>query len=157
MISKLFLDMDGVLVNFRGQCEKLNCIEGNKVDWSVIHNAGSDFWSEMEWLPEGKELYEFVKKVCTEENIELYILTSVTFNEGKVGKLTWIKNNTDIDRHHIIITNIGKEKAYYADPESLLIDDFKKNCDAFSTAGGQVIKYETNKQTKDELLTLLGL
>lgn len=156
MIDKIFLDMDGVIVNFRGQCEKYECINGNKVNWEVIHQAGPEFWEEIEWLPEGKELYQWILKLCEQENIDLFILTAVHFTDGKIGKLNWLKNNTKIDRHHIIITNTGNEKAYYADQNSVLIDDYRKNCEAFASGGGQFVKYETPRQTKDDLIALLG-
>ena len=110
MINKIFLDMDGVIVNFRGQCEKYECINGNKVNWETVHRGGTEFWEEMEWLPEGKELYQWILKLCKQENIDLFILTSVNFTDGKIGKLNWLKNNTKIDKHHIIITNLGKKK-----------------------------------------------
>jgi uncharacterized HAD superfamily protein len=95
-------------------------------------------------------------EICKEENIDLYILSSVNFSDGKLGKLNWIKKHTDIDRHHIIITNLGKEKEYYADQTSILIDDFRKNCEAFANGGGQFVKYETPRQTKEDLLNLLS-
>ena len=50
----------------------------------------------------------------------------------------------------------GKEKEYYADQNSVLIDDFRKNCEAFANGGGQFVKYETPRQTKDDLITILG-
>ena len=142
MIDKIFLDMDGVIVNFRGQCEKYECINGNKVNWEVVHQGGPEFWEEMEWLPEGKELYEWILKLCEQENIDLFILTSVNFTDGKIGKLNWLKNNTKIDKHHIIITNLTNLKQnycgtfdilfYYKDPiddenSGLCIFDFKTN------------------------------
>ena len=156
MIDKIFVDLDGVLVNFRGQCEKFECIDGNHVEWDTVHSAGPEFWESMEWLPEGKELYRWLVKLCKQENIDLFVLTSVNYPDGKVGKLNWLKNNTDFDKHHILITNLGKEKAYYADQNSALIDDFKKNCEAFADAGGYFVKYETPRQTKEELIALLG-
>ena len=150
MINKIFLDMDGVIVNFRGQCEKYECINGNKVNWETVHRGGPEFWEEMEWLPEGKELYQWILKLCKQEPYHMIE------KDGKIGKLNWLKNNTKIDKHHIIITNLGKEKEYYADENSVLIDDFKKNCEAFAKGGGQFVKYETPRQTKDDLITLLG-
>ena len=98
MINKIFLDMDGVIVNFRGQCEKYECINGNKVNWETVHRGGTEFWEEMEWLPEGKELYQWILKLCKQENIDLFILTSVNFTDGKIGKLNWLKNKSSQSR-----------------------------------------------------------
>ena len=156
MIDKIYLDCDGIISNFRKQCETYNCIEGTKVDWDIIHSLGTNFWEEIEWIPEGKEFYEWVKKLCSEENIELFILTAVHSTDGKIGRMNWLKKNLGLNKHHLIITNTGKEKAYYAEPSALLIDDFKKNCNAFSEAGGLVVKYESPQQAKDEIIELLG-
>lgn len=156
MIDKIYLDVDGVLANFRGECEKYNCINGNTVDWDIIHQNSPEFWENMEWLPEGKELYEWVKNLCAQENLDLFILTSVNYSDGKIGRMNWLKKNIGLDKHHMIVVNLGKEKAYYAEPSALLIDDFRKNCDAFADAGGQIVKYESPQQTKEDVLELIG-
>lgn len=156
MINKVFLDIDGVLADFRGQCEKLNCISGTKVDWSIVHANGTEFWENIEWINESKPFYSWLKKICTEENIELYILTAVHSINGKIGRMNWLKSNLGLDKHHLLIVNFGKEKAYYAEPTSVLIDDYKKNCDQFIEAGGQAIKFDTPNQAKEDLLKLIG-
>lgn len=148
--------MDGVIVNFRGQCEKFNCIKRNDVNWDIVKGGGSEFWENMEWLPEGKEFFTWLIKICEEENIDLYILSAVNYDAGKVGKINWLKQNTNINKHHIILTDTGEEKSYYADQDSVLIDDFKKNCENFTQAGGKAIKYETPNMAQDELLILIG-
>jgi hypothetical protein len=156
MINKIYLDIDGVLADFRGQCEKFDCIKGTTVNWDIVHANGTEFWENIEWIEESKKFFSWLKKLCAEENIELYTLTAVRSTDGKIGRMNWMKNNLGIDKHHLLIVNLGKEKGYYADPNSVLIDDYKKNCDLFIGAGGQAIKFDTPNQTQADLLKLIG-
>ena len=156
MIDKIYLDCDGILSAFRKQCEKYNCIQGTKVDWNIVHQNSPAFWEEMDWMEGGKEFLEWVKKLCTEENIDLYILTAVLHTDGKIGRMNWLRTNIGLNKHHLLIVNKGTEKAYYAEPSALLIDDFKKNCDAFIEAGGQAVQYLSPQQAKEDTLELIG-
>lgn len=156
MIDKIYLDCDGVLSAFRKQCEKFNCIQGTKVDWNIVHQNSPAFWEDMDWMEGGKEFLEWIKKLCSQEDIDLYILTAVHSTEGKIGRMNWLKKNIGLDKHHLLIVNKGMEKAYYAEPSALLIDDFKKNCDSFAEAGGQVVKYDSPQTTKESIIQLIG-
>lgn len=155
-INTIYLDMDGVICNFRGACEKLNCISGTKVDWNVIHSNGADFWENIEWLPNAENFYKWLNKICIEENIDLFILSAVNYTDGKIGKINWLLKNTKIDRHHILIVNNGNEKAYYANQNALLIDDYKKNCDVFIKNNGQALLFDNITNTKIKLERILG-
>lgn len=151
MIKTIFLDVDGVLADFRGQCEEYNCIKGYTVNWEIIHTAGEKFWEEIKWTAEGKSVFEYIKKLCSEEDIDLYILTAVQSDTGKIGRLNWLKKNVGLDKHHLIIVDKGSDKTYYASENALLIDDFGKNCDMFVSMGGQAIQFKSFDQMKNEL------
>ena len=151
MVSKIFLDVDGVLADFRGQCERYNCIEGTKVDWNVIHSAGPKFWEEIDWTAEGKQVLDYLKKLTTELEIELYILTAVRAQDGKVGRMNWLRKNVGLDKHHLLIVNGGKEKTYYAEPDALLIDDYEKNIHEWQAAGGTAIHHKNAEDTLRQL------
>ena len=155
MITKVYIDIDGVLANFRAQCEKYNCINGTKVDWQIVKMHSPEFWEEIDWIDGGKEFYSWLRNLCNEEDLELYACTVVNFSDGKIGRMNWIKKQLGLDRHHIIIVNHGNEKAFYSEQNAVLIDDFKKNCDEFLKYGGQVIRFTSYIKTKDELLTML--
>lgn len=165
MIDKIFLDMDGVIVDFIGQCKKYKCISGNKVNWEIIDSAGAEFWETMDWLPDGKNFFSWLTNICNEENIDLYILSSAKSSSKinadvtpiKIGKLNWLKQHTKIDLHHILLVNDGNEKGIlYANATSLLIDDFNKNCENFKNHGGQAIKYTILDTVKEEIIKALS-
>lgn len=157
MISSIFLDIDGVLADFRKQCENYDCIKGTIVNWDIVNSAGTKFWEEIEWSAEGKQFFKWIKQICDEENIDLFILTAVKGTDAKTGRFNWIKKHIGLDRHHIIIVNSGKEKAYYAEPTALLIDDFSKNCSAFINAGGQAVQFKAMDQAKNKITEILSL
>lgn len=162
-INTIYLDMDGVICDFRGACEERKCIEGTKVDWSVVKAEGATFWENLKWLPGGQDFYKWLEKICNEENIELCILSAVTYPEGKVGKINWLLKNTNIDRHHIFLVDYGKDKRYYVSEDALLIDDYHKNCAIFSepktdgSLGGQAVLYTNPGVAKAKVMNILGL
>lgn len=158
MIDKIYLDMDGVIVDFRGQCEKFQCIQGTNVDWKIVHEGGAEFWATMEWTKfgniSGQSFYKWLVRFCNEEDIDLYILSAVNFADGKLGKIQWLKKNTNFDMHHVLITPTGASKALYADENSVLIDDWIKNKGPWTGKKGKFVLFESPAQAKQELLSL---
>ena len=59
--------MDGVLTDFTGACEKLGddmmfwYSNDRELFWKKITSAGIEFWSEMSWMPGGRELHGFLR------------------------------------------------------------------------------------------------
>ena len=65
----IFVDMDGVLVNFDKQLKLKTGIldfedyakkHSRQEVWDKIHALGISFWSEMEWMPGGKQLWNYI-------------------------------------------------------------------------------------------------
>lgn len=155
-ITTIYLDMDGVLTDFRGACQEIDAIEHYKVDWEKVHAAGIDFWSNMPWTKEGERFYKWLEKFCDEEGIDLCILSQVNYSDGVNGKIEWLMSNTKIPNKNIYIVKNGKSKAKFANDSSLLIDDFGKNIEAFVLAGGLGIKFESPGQCRQAIFELLG-
>lgn len=56
MVERLYIDMDGVLVNFDGRVDETGCrlapgSHPSYVDWNRVKEIGPDFWTTMSWLP----------------------------------------------------------------------------------------------------------
>lgn len=144
---KIFLDADGVLINFiKGVAEPLGIDEellkkknfhdivDQKEMWKHIDREGSAFWENLEPLPWADELLNHVRSFMRPSD-EMYILTSPGDSaESYTGKANWFKKRyPKIFRSGLIIT---KHKQVCATRNSLLIDDFHKNIDRFINAGG---------------------
>lgn len=154
-ITTLYFDMDGVLADFSKGAEKLGAwvknAEGKtELDWAPIYEEGEEFWANLEWTPNGKELFTKVYDYVTSKGCQVCILSAVHYKEGIEGKKTWLANNLPSGRKKIkayftkdgndkagYITNVGK----FADEDCVLIDDFGSNCKFFRENGGQAIKY----------------
>ncbi|MCR5605675.1 MAG: hypothetical protein K6F69_02510 [Treponema sp.] len=140
---KLYLDMDGVLVNFRKQAEKYRLYIGKEgINWFFVFLMGKRFWNSMEWLKDAKSSYSKIENYCKIHGHEIYILSSVGFNSGKQGKIEWIKKHTNIPEKNIIIVKKSLLKKNYAVADSLLIDDRKKNIFQFIEAGGNALLFD---------------
>ena len=92
---KIYCDMDGVLVNFNKRFSELSSLspkEYNEVKgvdkfWETIDSRGVGFWVGMDWMDDGKELFNLLKENFNVEIQEVEIVKeNVTFKvPGKLN------------------------------------------------------------------------
>jgi len=150
---KLYVDMDSVIVSWVDGFDKLSPgktmdeweAEGKDVEaWKLIHDAGSDWWANLPWTKDGKELWDFLKQF---NPIILSSPGTQNIDIVKKGKIDWIKRELGNDVEYIIDRN--KEK--YADNKSILVDDMKGNIDRWEKAGGIGLLHKSTNDTIKEL------
>lgn len=140
---KIYLDMDGVLVDFLGHVEKCQFFRKNgKIDWDKVIEKGPQFWNEMNWIPGAEAAFNELFSLYESGTIQLYILSAVNFPTGVEGKKLWIKNHTKLSLEKAYIVSHSEDKAKYADLDSILVDDREKCLIPFSEAGGKVIHFK---------------
>ena len=145
---KVFLDLDGVLVDFRrGVCEAFgrNDPSNNWMFWEnwesvttkdVDKKCGIFFWDLLDWTPEGTCIEQVIRQKFSSENI--YLLTTPMPNPGSgTGKLRWIKRCMPWVYDRTIISYAPK--SLLAGPDTLLIDDKDENITEFRAGGGHGI------------------
>lgn len=141
-MMKLYLDMDGVLVDFRKQAEKYHLYIGEEgINWLLVMLIGKKFWTSMEWLDGAQDAYSELDNFCKSSGHELHILSSVRLKSGKKGKTEWISEHTNIPEENITIVRRSRFKNAFAKGDALLIDDRAKNVEAFSNAGGNSLLF----------------
>ena len=143
-IMKLYLDMDGTLVDFVSQVNKYGfwrTDKENKVDWKKVKAIGPRFWAEMDWMPGAEEAFTKLRELESQKKLALYILSSIDFEDGRIGKTDWIKEKTNFPLEKVIFCLEPEDKAKWADKNSWLIDDRKKSLEPFSVAGGNIIEF----------------
>lgn len=143
--------MDGVLVDFDGRCEELDCRPaGNhsygSVDWEKVKAIGPDFWATMEWLPGSQEMFTDMEQFCRDNGIQFGILTAISIPCGVKGKSMWVHWNTDLDMEHLIIVPHGIDKQRFSAPGRVLLDDHELNVGEFTDRGGLGILFKDCRQ-----------
>jgi len=128
----IYLDMDGVIVDFIGG------IIGKKsypyplgsfdIPQEDYMSKDEDWWANLEWTLDGKEIYESVKHKL------VFILTTPCNPASMFGKMRWISKNLPEMRKRVIFT---QHKYLFAHPRVTLIDDSSKNCTEFTEHGGK--------------------
>lgn len=144
---KVFLDLDGVLVDFRrGVCEVFKQEPSN--DWTfwkhweevntedVNDRCDACFWSSLHWTPDGIDIEQVIKEKFDPDDI--YLLTTPMRNPGSgIGKLWWIEDHMPWAYDHTILSYAPK--SLLAGPDTLLVDDKDENIAEFVAAGGRGI------------------
>lgn len=153
---ELYCDMDGVLCDFEERFEHFTGnvakdykdSHGEKKFWDVVNfEIGERFWSGMQWMEGGKELWRHIEKY------KPVLLTSPSRERSsRIGKTRWVENNLG-SNVKIIFSN---KKYEYATQESILIDDRKSNLEKFKKAGGITIRcaYGNSREVIEELKKL---
>jgi phosphoglycolate phosphatase-like HAD superfamily hydrolase len=146
---KIYCDMDGVLVDFDKQFtdsispwNPKKFIEKNGLDefWKEIDERGVGFWVGMNWMEDGKELFEFITS-----NFEVELLSSPSRSEtSRLGKRLWVRNHKLGVKLNLAYSH-NKQK--YAAPNHILIDDRKDLIEEWESQGGIGILHTSTKNT----------
>ena len=152
---KIYSDMDGVLVDFNERFKRFSDgippIEyeqkfGKEKFWELIDGTGVRFWVGMDWMSDGKQLWNYIKKY------EPILLSSPSrSNYSRMGKRIWRKRNLPSTK---LILAQAANKQNYADPDSILIDDRESNIDQWIKAGGIGILHTDTASTISKLKEL---
>ena len=150
---QIYCDMDGVLTDFEKRFVTLlqqegpkyyskatiaqvtrpkhfDKLEGTEEFWKFIdQHIGMEFWSEMEWMPNGKALWNFIQPYGPK------LLTSPSEdNTSRLGKRLWVKDN--LVPAPQVLFRFGDAKSDFANENAILIDDKPSNLAAFAAKGG---------------------
>jgi len=154
---QIYCDMDGVLTDFEKRFVTLlqqegpkyyskatiaqvtrpkhfDKLEGTEEFWKFIDQyIGLEFWSEMEWMPNGRGLWNFIQPYGPK------LLTSPSEdNTSRLGKRLWVKEN--LVPAPEVLFRFGDAKSDFANENAILIDDKPSNLAAFSAKGGIAIE-----------------
>ena len=150
----IFCDMDGVIVDFeKGYTELTNTIptksfNGKAEFWEPISKAGAQWWANLDWMPDGQELWRYIKKYKPN------ILSSPSQDpSSKVGKEAWLKMNLQNSYKKAYFYN-RSNKQLFSDKNRILIDDLQQTIDEWNAKGGIGILHTSAANTIKELKKL---
>lgn len=166
---RIFQDLDNCLTNFSKQFEKyvgepIRGYEekhGTSKFWEVPSKIGETYWTTMEWMSDGRQLWNYVKKYHP------IILSAPSRDQSSIiGKVKWIKKNLELDNYNLqtkakhgydgtskIILNPDKYR-FCSGINDILIDDTLKKIQKWVEAGGTGILHTSAENTINELKKL---
>lgn len=156
MRRQLFVDMDGVLVDFD---KKVLQIMGRKPDpvekddemWNALEKI-DHFYLDLEWMEGAKELWSYVLPHNP------WILSAVPSRKGAMqiqsgeDKVVWC--STELGAHVPVIITLSKIKHTCGKPGDILIDDREENIIAWRKMGGVGILHKNVQDTLNQLREL---
>lgn len=149
---KWFCDLDGVLINFNKGYFDLTGIDLGRTHrtdpkfFEPITKAGIRYWNNLEWMEDGKELWEYIKKYTPE------LLSAPTRDYSSIiGKKLWVRR--ELPGVHLILRS-AKHKKDLATPDSILIDDREDNIKGWIENGGIGIHHKNTNDTIKQIKTL---
>ena len=152
---KIYCDMDGVLTDFDSRFEYFGGMPpkeyeskyGIKKFWELIDDeVGVRFWVGMSWMPDGKELWNFIKPYTP-----IILSAPSRQNESRLGNRLWIKNNLPGTK---LILASAENKPNYSEENHILIDDRKPTIEKWIAKGGIGIYHTSAKSSIDQLKDL---
>ena len=151
----IYSDMDGVLVDFNERFKRFSKgippteyeqKFGKDKFWELVDGVGVRFWVGMNWMSDGKQLWDYIKKY----NPTLLSSPSRA-DHSKMGKRIWRQRNLPTTK---LVLAQARNKQNYANPDSILIDDRESNIDQWIKAGGIGILHTDTASTLNKLKEL---
>ena len=132
--KRIYVDMDGVICSFLEGVSRITGVElKTHADWTAHRNEGwqaidalgVDFWENLEWTKDGKDLWNYVTSISTPTILSAHPTHNI--EPAIEGKLRWIRNNLGkyyAHRAHILP---AVDKQLFAGEDIILIDDSELN------------------------------
>jgi hypothetical protein len=152
----LYLDMDGVLCDFD---KAYRALDHDKVDRLMFRYATMELriFETLDPMPDARILLNYVSRI---PDVTCEILTSmgtydpVQGNAAMMQKMNWLRSHNIPYKPNFVRSKI--EKANYANPNTILIDDSPGCVNPFNSAGGNAILHKTAPDTIAQLEKLLS-
>jgi len=125
------------ITHFRGSASEAEKFDGSLRNY-MYGRVGNDadFWAKLPWMPNGKELWNFISKYNP------HILTSPMQRGSEIGKAFWIDENLRPLPDKVFMSSEKYEWALNdAGKPNILIDDWSKNTVPWSNKGGIAIQH----------------
>jgi hypothetical protein len=149
---EIYCDMDGVLCDFDKRFkefsngippEEFEAQHGKKEFWKLISNQGVGFWVGISWMPDGRQLWSYIKK----HNPSLLSAPSME-ESSRLGKRLWVRNNIPGTK---LILRSAEQKQESANPNAILIDDRPSNIEQWRAKSGIGILHTSANETIKQL------
>lgn len=170
MTRKILIDMDGVLADLSAQL-----VDFTKDPTIVAENNRSDMFKKhlprytqhggflyQPKMPFADQLVNELLSLQHEGKVALAICTSVgdfykPTSEIVTQKKRWLENHfPELDSIPVIFTTSGASKSFFANSNTMLVDDHVKNVELFANSGGRMFYWnEPSEELIKELVDVI--
>lgn len=165
-----YVDLDGVLADFKSGVEKAIrdtakpdfVLDDNKLEqdkkardemWKMIANYQKQFgpilWRNFDTMPDAYDLWNYIKKY----NPQILTATGPAQYNAAQQKRGWVTEHFG-SNVRVNVTEAARDKAQYAKPNAILIDDKLKAINPWVAAGGIGILHTSAANTIRQLKEL---
>lgn len=155
-MTKIFLDLDGVMADFDGAFPKVFGLDhkgmADEAMWEKI-NGHPSFFRDLPPMPGALEFFERIKHL---DPIILTACPKTNYKNAATQKIAWVREHLSKD---VLVMPVmgGSNKPLFMHAEGdILIDDFERNCLAWAAHGGVPILHRNFEQTGATLEMLLA-
>ena len=163
MIKTLFVDMDGVFVDYEKHFNELSPtklsvyngvpeLESELDEIKKVFISQKEFFLNAPIMEDGYELYEGLIILQKEYKFNISLLTAVGQHHSDIAikqKMAWAKKHIPIIPFNYVIRS--HHKANFAEMNTLLVDDRQKALKPFLEKGGKGILHTSANETISEL------
>lgn len=157
-MQRIFLDLDGVMADFDKHFTDLFGLEppskgGTDDDtmWKLVYEHGN-FFRTMPLMEGAKRFY----MAAALAGIEFIILTAASkkhYQHVAEQKMEWVRKHFGPIILTLPVYGSSSKALFIQNKDDILIDDYKKNCDRWTAAGGIAIHHQGDfNQTYYDLL-----
>ena len=152
-MTRVFLDIDGVLADFTGGAHRRLGIPLEYSKWpyklgpegwdwhqeigmtlnELSNICDFDFWSNLAWHDDGKKILDVITGLVPLDQITL-LTTPMPHVMSASGKVAWVENHMPDFLWHMMIC-LDKKRILAQVPDAILIDDCQQNIDQWRAAG----------------------
>lgn len=164
-ISKIYLDMDGVLADFDRGVKELcglaphgqvgNTDKDDEMMWEAIKNVGH-FYDKLELLPGALEMYKELSSRYDVEILSAIPKPSRGIESAGDDKISWAHRLLSPELKVNIVYRRDK-KDYVTGPDCILIDDLEKNINEWNECGGTGIRFVSAENTLVEMSRIVQM
>lgn len=157
MIDHIYVDADGVIVDFDLKIQNITGTRPHQMNkgkmWAAVRRyiaGGGRFWYDMAPMSDADELMNHLKSL----DIPFSILTAGGDEPSATqDKIDWFAERyPGVD---VIVVHKSGDKAAYASPQTILIDDREKSITPWEAAGGIGILHTSASDTIRQLSDVL--
>ena len=159
-LPRIYCDMDGVLCDFKKAAHKTTGVSISK--WMTLSKSdkwgpifkNKRFWEDMPWQSGGQALWSFISKYKP-HILSAYVEESYDPN-CIPGKTKWARSHLGLNTQYINLVRRSQKQnfAKMGGGPAVLIDDYRKNTDQFTSRGGVGILHTSTSNTIRQLKKL---